>query len=269
MLIRAEPASRLPCAAPAASSPGHSAGRSGRTAPGGRTSALRGSRVAAGAGRASGGSPAGGTPRGRVTTERDGPPSARVAVRRRGAALGGTGQGHPAPRTARTAGCLPLQPLHHRMASAAAPGAAQVSAGPGRGGNTRGAPAWRAATPTCQDPRGGVETWVPQPSMGRFPRHDPLRGQAPRHPGGCGVGEEQVSRGGLARRLGSWQCPWKPFQRSNIFQLRCEQTPGAADQVEGEEEGLSAPGTRGAPQSNAFCLSSALRGCRQNPAYRR
>lgn len=223
--------------------------------------------MAAGAGRESGGSPAGGTPRDRVTTERDGPPSARVAVRRRGAALGGAGQGHPAPRTASTAQCLPLQPLHHRMASAAAPGAAQVSAGPGHGGNARGAPAWRAATPTCRDPRGGVETWVPQPSMGRFPRHDPLRGQAPRHPGGCGVGEEQVSRGGLARRLGSWQCPWKPFQRSNIFQLRCEQTPGAADQVEGEEEGLFAPGTRGAPHSNALCPSSALRGCRQSQAY--
>lgn len=223
--------------------------------------------MAAGAGRASGGSPARGTPRDRVTTESDGPPSVRVAVHRRGAALGGAGQGYPAPRAARTTQCLPLQPLHHRMASAAAPGATQVSAGPGHGGNARGAPAWRAATPTCRDRRGDVETWVPQPPMGRFPLHDPLRGQAPRHPGGCGVGEEQVSRGGLARRLGSWQCPWKPFQRSNIFQLRCEQTPGAADQVEGEEEGLSAPGTRGAPQSNAFCLSSALRGCRQSHAH--
>lgn len=64
MLIRAEPASRLPCAAPAASSLGHSVGRSGRTAPGGRTSAPRGSRVAAGAGRASRGSPRGRHPKG-------------------------------------------------------------------------------------------------------------------------------------------------------------------------------------------------------------
>lgn len=43
MLIRAEPASSLPCAAPAASSPGHSAGRSGRAAPGGGTRAPWGS----------------------------------------------------------------------------------------------------------------------------------------------------------------------------------------------------------------------------------
>lgn len=140
MLIRAEPASRLPCAAPAASSRGHSAGRSGRAAPGSQTSTLRGSRVKAGAGLASGGFPAGGTARGRVETERYGPPSARVAVRRGGAALGGAGQGHPAPRTASTAQCLPLQPLYDRMASAAAPWAAQVSVGLGGGGNPRGAP---------------------------------------------------------------------------------------------------------------------------------
>ncbi|XP_016074778.1 PREDICTED: EMILIN-3 [Miniopterus natalensis] len=48
----------------------------------------------------------------------------------------------------------------------------------------------------------------------------------------------KISRGGLVRRRrGSWQCPRKPFQRSNIFQLRCVQTPDAADQVEGEEGG--------------------------------
>lgn len=56
---------------------------------------------------------------------------------------------------------------------------------------------------------------------------------------------KKISRGGLARRLGSWQCPRKPFQRSNIFQLRCVQTPGAADQVEGEEGRRSAQGARG------------------------
>lgn len=48
MLIRAKPASSLPCAAPAASSPGHSAGLSGRAAPGGGTRALRGSPIGGG-----------------------------------------------------------------------------------------------------------------------------------------------------------------------------------------------------------------------------
>ncbi|XP_072800334.1 EMILIN-3 isoform X2 [Vicugna pacos] len=80
MLIREEPASRLPSAAPAASSAGHSAGRSHREAPGGRASELRGLRPAAGPRRASGGwTPGGGPARGQVETR--GPRWAAAACR--------------------------------------------------------------------------------------------------------------------------------------------------------------------------------------------
>lgn len=148
MLIRAEPASRLPSAAPAASSAGHSAGRSRCEAPGGRASELRGPRPVAGPGRTSGGAArrAGGhlagPPRGTRWKPggRDGPPPpACLAVRHGSAALGGAGQGYPAPRAARAAQRLPLQPLYDGMAPAAPPGAAQVSAGSaGTGGREAG-----------------------------------------------------------------------------------------------------------------------------------
>lgn len=182
MLIRAEPASRLPSAAPAASSAGHSAGRSSREAPGGRASELRGPRPAAGPGRASGGAasrhPAG-APRGarwRPGGRNGPPPPAGLAVRRRGAALGGAGQGHPAPRAARAARCLPLQPLHDGMASSAAPGAAQVSGPcPGREAGGIGP----GGAPTCPGRTRGH----------RAPEAEPPPGRAPHAPGGCGTGE--------------------------------------------------------------------------------
>lgn len=58
------------------------------------------------------------------------------------------------------------------------------------------------------------------------PGAEPLLGRAPHAPGGCGAGEEKGTEGAWRGGLGSWQCPRKPFQRSNIFQLRCVQTPG-------------------------------------------
>lgn len=263
MLIRAEPASSLPCAAPAASSPGHSAGRSGRAAPGGGTRALRGSPIGGGSragelrilrGRHRAG-PSGDRVRWVTVCPCGCAPSRRCSRRRRPRAHRSShGQHSPVPpATASTLQDGVLGFARGRISKCGGPAAA--------GTRVWGGGAWRATTPTCQDPRRGVETRGPQPRKGRFPQRDLLRGRAPHVPGDCGVGEEQVSGGALARRLGSWQCPWKPFQRSNIFQLLCEQTPGTEDQVEGEEAGLSSPGTRGSPPSLAFCLSFAPRGC--------
>lgn len=118
--------------------------------------------------------------------DRDGPPPpARLAVRRRGAAVGGAGQGHPAPGAARAARCLPLQSLHDGMAPAAAPGAAQVSSGGRRAGRGRNGPA-RAAAPTCPHRRGASRPRAPR---GRCmetaaPGAEPLLGRAPHAPGG-------------------------------------------------------------------------------------
>lgn len=264
MLIRAEPASSLPCAAPAASSPGHSAGRSGRAAPGGGTRAPWGSpsgggsragerRILRGRHRAG---PSGDRARWVTVCPCGCAPSRRCSRRRRPRAHRSShGQHSPVPpATASTRQDGVLGFARGRISKCGARSRPERVVG---GRVARGAPPLPPARTRAEASRPGD----PQPRKGRFPQRDLLRGRAPHVPGGCGVGEEQVSGGALARRLGSWQCPWKPFQRSNIFQLLCEQTPGTADQVEGEEAGLPSPGTRGAPPSLAFCLSFAPRGC--------
>jgi hypothetical protein len=156
MLIRAEPASRLPCAAPAASSPGHSAGRSGRTAPGGRTSALRGS-VASGRG----------SPEGERRIPRGRHPEGQSDDRARWAAVCPCGCA-PSRRCSR--GRRPRAPLSSRGPHSPVPPVTASTPPDGVRGCARGHTSKRGAGPR-REPEGG-------PRVAR--RHSHLPGPARR-----------------------------------------------------------------------------------------
>ena len=146
------------------------------------------------------------------------------------------------------------------MAPAAAPGAAQVSAGRGRAGSGRdGAPAALPPARTARG-RGGL----------RAAEAEPLPRRAPPRSGRLRGWRRKISRGGLARRLGPGSARGNLSSEVTFSSCAVCKLPAQADQVEGAEGGRWARGIRGNPPRphprRAPLLSPAPPGGRWSPA---
>lgn len=200
MLIRAEPASRLPSAAPAASSAGHSAGRSRCEAPGGRASELRGPRAAAGPGRE-------GERRGRRGGRTAGGGPARGQVESRGPRWAAACRCGCAPSRRCSRGLRPRAPRSSRGPRRPVPPATASTRRDGARGCARRRTSKRGPRPAGSGRDGVREALPPAPTARgrrglRAPEAERRPGAGAPRSGRLRGWRRKISRGGLARRLG-------------------------------------------------------------------